>query len=141
MTDIQKRSRIFLDTSALLAGLNSPLGASGVIISLFKAGKIAVAVSPEVIREAERVVLRKFPRLEIPLTDFLASKPIITKPVTALELQRAYRIIHSEDTPILAGALKAKTRVLVTLDKRFERLTKGKVKLDVLSPGEVLRSF
>ncbi|OGD32045.1 hypothetical protein A3C91_03920 [Candidatus Azambacteria bacterium RIFCSPHIGHO2_02_FULL_52_12] len=93
MTDIQKRSRIFLDTSALLAGLNSPLGASGVIISLFKAGKIVVVVSPEVIREAERVVLRKFPRLEIPLTDFLASKPIITKPITALELQRAYRII------------------------------------------------
>ena len=141
MTDTQKRSKIFLDTSALLAGLNSPLGASGVIISLFKAGKIVVVISPEVIREAERVVLRKFPQLEIPLTDFLASKPIITKPVTTKELQKAYRIIHSEDTPILAGALKARVHALVTLDKKFERLTKGRVKLDILSPGEFLRSL
>lgn len=60
--------RVFLDTSALLSGLNSPQGASGVIISLFRLRKIEVAISPEVIVEAERVTKNKFPDLETPLT-------------------------------------------------------------------------
>ena len=36
------------------------------------------------------------------------------------EIKSAYNIINSEDTPILAGAIKAKVNFLITLDKKFQ---------------------
>lgn len=138
MKNIQKQFKVFLDTSVLLSGLNSPSGASGFIISLFKLKRITIIISPEVIIEAERVIKNKFPLLKISSLDFLASGPLLTKPVSKKELKSAYKIINSEDAPILAGAIKAKVNFLITLDKRFQKLAKNKTKLEILSPGEFL---
>ena len=142
MRNTQKSfNKIFLDTSALLSGLNSPFGASGFIISLFKLKKIIIAISPEVISEAEKVIKDKFPLLEIPFLDFLASQPIFTQKLTPKEIKFAYKIINSEDASILAGAIKAKVNFLVTLDKKFQELAKSKVKLKILSPGKFLEEY
>jgi len=54
MSATEKLLKVFLDTSALLSGLNSPLGASGLILSFFKLEKIQIVISPEVLEEAER---------------------------------------------------------------------------------------
>ena len=141
MKNTQKLFKVFLDTSALLSGLNSPFGASGFMISLFKLKKIIIVISPEVISEAERIIKDKFPLLKISFLDFLASQPRITQKLSPKEIKSAYKIINSEDTPILAGAIKAKVDFLVTLDKRFQNLAKNKVKLKILSPGEFLEKY
>jgi predicted nucleic acid-binding protein len=70
MKNIRKLPKVFLDTSALLSGLNSPLGASGIIISLFKLKRIIIIISPEVILEAKKVIKNKFPLLKIQFLDF-----------------------------------------------------------------------
>ncbi|HHD92277.1 MAG TPA: PIN domain-containing protein [Candidatus Portnoybacteria bacterium] len=141
MKNTQKLFKVFLDTSALLSGLNSPFGASGFMISLFKLKKIIIVISPEVISEAEKVIKDKFPLLKIPFLDFLANQPRITQKLSPKEIKSAYKIINSEDTPILAGAMKAKVDFLVTLDKKFQNLAKNKVKLKILSPGEFLEEY
>lgn len=141
MKSTQKSFRVFLDTSTLLSGLNSPLGASGFIISLFKLKKIVVVISPEVIFEAEKAIKDKFPLLKISLLDFLASQPVITQKLTQKEIISVYKIIDSEDAPILAGAIKAKVGSLITLDKKFRELARNKVKLKILSPGEFLEEY
>ncbi|MDP3948488.1 MAG: putative toxin-antitoxin system toxin component, PIN family [bacterium] len=141
MKNTPKLFKIFLDTSTLLSGLNSPLGASGFIISIFKLKKIIVFISPEVISEAEKVIKDKFQLLKIPFLDFLTSQPIITKKLTPNEIKSAYKIINSEDAPILAGAIKAKVDFLITLDKKFQELAKNKVKLKILSPGQFLEEY
>lgn len=141
MRNTQKSFRVFLDTSALLSGLNSPFGASGFIISLLKLKKIVVVISPEVVSETERVIKDAFPLLKIPLLDFLTSQPIITQKLTQKEITSAYKIINSEDTPILAGAIKAKVGFLITLDKKFQELAQSKVKLKILSPGKFLEEY
>ena len=133
--------RIFLDTSALLSGLNSPSGASGLIISLFKLKKIELILSPEVLREAERIIPTKFPLLRDSLIELLMHKPIITKKLTKKQLQSAYAIIDSEDAPILKGAMQEDVDVLVTLDKRFQKLAHSRVTLPILLPGEFIRAF
>ncbi|MDI6602739.1 MAG: putative toxin-antitoxin system toxin component, PIN family [Patescibacteria group bacterium] len=141
MKNIQKLSKIFFDTSALLSGLNSPSGASGIIISFFKLKKIILIISPEVILETERVIKNKFPLLEIPFFDFLTSRPIITQKVTLKEIKSARAIVNSEDTPILAGAIKSRADFLITLDKKFYIEVKNKTKIKILFPSEFLRKF
>ncbi|MEK7104379.1 MAG: putative toxin-antitoxin system toxin component, PIN family [Patescibacteria group bacterium] len=141
MKNTPKLFKIFLDTSVLLSGLNSPFGASGFIISIFKLNKIIVFISPEVIFEAEKVIKNKFPLLKIPFVDFLTSHPVITQKLTLNEIKSAYKIINSEDAPILAGAIKAKVDFLVTLDKKFQELAKNKVKLKILPPGQFLEKY
>jgi predicted nucleic acid-binding protein len=49
---------------------------------------------------------------------------MITKKLTAKEIKSAYRIINSEDAPILAGAIKGKVDFLITLDKKFLKIIK-----------------
>jgi len=141
MRNTRRSFRVFLDTSALLSGLNSPFGASGFIISLFKLKKIIIVISPEVISEAEKTIKDKFPLLKIPFLDFLASQSIITQKLTPKEIKSAYKIINSEDAPILAGAIKAKVDFLITLDKKFQEIAKNKVKLKILSPGKFLEEY
>jgi len=141
MKNTQKLFKVFLDTSVLLSGLNSPFGASGFIISLFKLKKIIIVISSEVISEAEKAIKNKFPLLKIPFLDFLTSRPIITQKLTPKEIKSVYKIINSEDAPILAGAIKAKVDFLITLDKKFQELAKNKVKLKILSPGKFLEEY
>ena len=141
MKNTPKSPKLFFDTSALLSGLNSPLGASGFIISLFKLKKVVIVISPEVILEAEKTIQEKFPLLRDALINFLLNKPVITKKLTPKELLLAYKLIRSEDTPILAGALKAKTDYLITLDKKFQRLAQNRTGFKILLPGEFLKIF
>ena len=141
MSATEKLLKVFLDTSALLSGLNSPLGASGLILSFFKLEKIQIVISPEVLEEAERALKNKFPLLRTAILDFLVSRPVITKKINSTELRRASSLLFTEDAPILAGALKGRVDVLVTLYKKFETMTKNRIKFEVLSPGEFLRKY
>ncbi len=53
-----QKLRVFVDTSALLAGLNSPNGAAGIILAACFSRDIVSVISPQVIEEAE--FLQKF---------------------------------------------------------------------------------
>ena len=141
MKNTRRLYRVFFDTSVLLSGLNSPQGASGVILSLFKLKKIVLAISQEVLIEAERVMRVKFPYIATPFLDFLSSKPLVSQKLSAKDIQKAYRLVPSEDAPIFAGALKSRADFLVTLDKNFEKLAQGKSKVKPMSPGVFLQLY
>jgi putative PIN family toxin of toxin-antitoxin system len=141
MKNTRKSLKVFLDTSVILSGLNSSTGASAAIISLFKLARIDLSISHEVVEEVERVIKEKFPLLRTGFLDFLLSRPKIISKITAKELKTALQILETEDTPILSGALKSKAEYLLTLDKRFQKAIFGKVKMEVLSPGEFLEWY
>lgn len=141
MNDIPNLSRVFLDTSALLSGLNSPFGASGVILSLFRLGRITLILSPEVVAEAHIAITKKFPLLQSGLLDVLSHGPVMLKLLTQQEIREARAILVSEDTPVLAGAMKARSEFLITLDKKFARAVRGKTNFAVMSPGEFLEWY
>lgn len=141
MKNTLKSPKVFLDTSVILSGLNSSTGASAAIMSLFKLGRIELVISYEVIEEVERGIGTKFPLLRMGFLDFLLSRPKIISKITAKELKAALQILGTEDTPILCGATKAKAEYLLTLDKRFQKAVSGKVKMEVLSPGEFLEQY
>lgn len=143
---MRRKYKILLDTSALLSGLNSSFGASGLIISLFQIRNIEIVISSHIIKEANTVIKKKFPLLKEKLINFLLYRPTIVKKITKMQLQQAFAIIQTEDTPILAAAIKSQADFLITLDKRFERLVKDKRKLishqlDMMSPGEFINHY
>ena len=73
--NMKKRLRVFVDTSALLAGLNSPSGAAGTILAACFSGHLIPVISKQIIEEAERNITLKFPLLHDAWNAFLAIPP------------------------------------------------------------------
>jgi predicted nucleic acid-binding protein len=107
--------RIFFDTSAYIAALISPKGAAGELIRLVEAGILQMVVCQEVIIEADRVVVLKFPelvqenrKLWKSLTPEIAPDP--TRSQAKLFLERLPRA----DALILCSAKQAQVSAFVT---------------------------
>jgi|SRR3989338_11281306 len=138
-----KKLRVFLDTSTILAGLNSPTGAAGVILAACFAKQIIPIISPQVVKEADRNIPVKFPNLATAWQSFLLIPPKITKEPTITEVQKAYQILPTSDAPILASAIATKPDALVTWNtKHFLRKEViDAVSFSILTPGDFLHKF
>ena len=140
---MQKKSRVFLDTSALLAGLNSPTGASGVILAACISRDIIPIISPQIIEEAERNIGSKFPALRDAWHSFLLIPPRVTMEPSLGEVKAAYELLPTNDAPILASAIGARPDALVTWNTRHflrSRVTDS-VDFPILTPGDFLKNF
>ena len=140
---MQKRLRVFLDTSALLAGFNSPTGAAGVIAAACFSGDIIAIISPQVIEEAERNVTSKFPMLADAWRSFLLIPPRVAKKPSLRQVRAAYELLPTSDAPILASAIEASPDALVTWNtKHFLRPSVvAAVNFPILIPGDFLEQF
>jgi len=138
-----KRLRVFVDTSALLAGLNSPHGAAGTILAACFSRDLISVISPQVIEEAERNVPLKFPLLADAWANFLLIPPEMTSEPTLREIKKAYQILPTDDAPILASALKAKPDALVTWNTKdfLRREVIDAAPFPILIPQQFLEQF
>jgi len=142
---MQKRLRVFVDTSALLAGLNSPSGAAGAMLAALLADKqsFEIVISKQVVEEAERNIRRKFPSLTDAWLSFVMNEPLIAPDATIAEIRKAFKVIGTDDAPIFASAVKANVDVLVTWNTRD--FMKEKVlqmsPFSILTPGDFLKQF
>ncbi|HUS70657.1 MAG TPA: PIN domain-containing protein [Anaerolineae bacterium] len=113
------RPRVFLDTSALLAGLASPRGASNKILALAEAGLLTLVVSEQVLVEAERNLEEKLPRGIPQCRRFLITCPLEKVPApSASDVAMAKEMIHAKDVSILVAAMNAQVDYLVTLNRK-----------------------
>ena len=140
---MSRKLKVFLDTSVILAGLNSPTGAAGVILAACFAKQIIPIISPQVVKEADRNIPVKFPNLATAWQSFLLIPPKITKEPTITEVQKAYQILPTSDAPILASAIATKPDALVTWNtKHFLRKEViDAVSFSILTPGDFLHKF
>lgn len=138
-----KRLKIFLDTSALIAGLNSPIGAAGLILGGFATGQFAVFISSQVKEEAERVIKKKFPLLQTAWLNFLFSCPEIVKNPNNNEIKKSYRIIQTNDAPILAAAIKTNIDFFISWNTKHFLKTKVKnsVNFIICTPQEFKQKY
>jgi predicted nucleic acid-binding protein len=113
------RPRVFLDTSALLAGLASSTGASNAILALAEAGLLALVVSEQVLVEAERNLQEKLPKAVPEYRRFLTACPLEKVPdPSPADVATAKEIIHPKDASILWAAKNAQVDYLVTLNRK-----------------------
>jgi predicted nucleic acid-binding protein len=136
------RSKIFLDSSALIAGAISAKGAARVLLQLAEAGELNIVINEQVIEETERSLAKKSPQN---LPDFRrlikVIRPLIVKEDPEDVANCLYMIADPTDAPILAAAIKAKVDFLVTHNRRHfldEPKVAGKSGLKIGTPGNAL---
>ena len=139
-----RRWKVFLDTSALIAGVVSTSGAAREVLRLGEARVIDLVVSRQVLTEGDRNIATKLPTV---LGDYRLllehlGLQIVEDP-SAQEVREAARIIHHKDAPILAAARQAGVDYLVTWNTRHFRTAPVRAfgPFAVMTPGEFLRAF
>jgi predicted nucleic acid-binding protein len=112
--------RVFLDTSALFAGVWSPAGGARAVLRLAELGAIELWVSPLVLEELERALQRKAPE-SLPwlamLLDRIDVQWVRSPAPEAVHASRRL-IQHPGDAQIVASAWSAEVDYFVTLDRK-----------------------
>jgi len=112
--------KVFLDSSAVIAGIISSTGAARVLLVMSETGQIEVFISEQVIVESERSLARKVPQA---LPDFRQAlkdaQPKIIKNPTPKEIEdNLYLIADPDDVPILLAAMQANVDYLATHNRK-----------------------
>lgn len=139
-----ERWRVFLDTNVLIAGLLSRSGASAAVLDLGEAEEILVVVSRQVLVEADRVFLAKFPHLIGRYRKFIKNlAPLLTDDPTPSLVQESKKVIEAEDAPILAAAKEGSVDYFVTLNTRHfnTAAVRNFLSLPIVTPSEFLAAF
>ena len=118
--NVMPEINLFLDSSALMAGIVSAEGASRVLLLLAESGQIAVTISEQVLAETERAIARKVP---LALSDLrqaiLASQARIVRDPSPEDVSAHPTLVsHPADIPIVLAAMQAKVDYLVTLNRK-----------------------
>jgi hypothetical protein len=114
------RPDLFLDSSALFAGVVSLDGAARVLLLLAEAGLVTVTISEQVVAETERAVARRVPQALTYYRVALRSTGLRIVRDPSPEEVEAHRdiISHRADVPIVVAAMRADVDYLVTLKRR-----------------------
>lgn len=112
--------QLFLDSSALVAGIISADGAARALLVLAEADGIALVVSEQVIAETERTLARKAPRALPIYREALRATGLrlVTTPTPEQVAAHVTLISHPADVPIVVAAMQADVDYLVTLNRR-----------------------
>lgn len=112
--------RIFLDTSALFAGIWSQSGGSRLILRLGEAGAVQIVLSQQVLNELDEVLRRKAPHLLPLLARLLDRAQVeIAPPGNDDQYQVCLALCaHPGDARILADAWQAGVETLVSLNQK-----------------------
>lgn len=111
---------LFLDSSALFAGIVSADGASRALLLLAEEGLVVVTISEQVVVETERAVARKVPQALLTYREALRSTGLrIVRDPSPEDVEAHGDIIaHRADVSIVVAAMQAGVDYLVTLDRR-----------------------
>ena len=109
---------VFLDASCLVAAVLSPTGGSFRLLQESSKKEIHLVINRYAFEEVSEVLARKYPHHLLRFEQILAWSQIkIQQDPSAKQVAQYLPIIDPEDAPILAGAMRAKARFLVTLDR------------------------
>ena len=134
---------IFLDSSALISGAISELGAAQILLDLGESRDIILVVSELVIWESERSMARKSPSNLDDLRSLIRSSNlrIIESPSPREVKANLYLITDPNDVLILLAALKAKVDYLAIHNRKHfldDPNVSERSGLRIGTPGDVL---
>lgn len=137
--------RLFLDACVLVTAANSPEGGSARLLNIAAEGKVRLSATRLVMHEAKvnindllgRPLWVWFCRIIGPLRLSLCDSP------TAAEKARWAKVTSPKDTHVLAGAIKAKADILISLDRRhiLNQSVQETFPIPIMSPGEFLQKY
>ncbi len=137
------KAKIFLDSSALIAGVISAAGAARVLLVMSEKGDIDLIISDYVITETERSLTRKVPHALEDYREALkdAHIKVVRNPSTEEIQANLHLIADKDDVPILLAAIAAKVDYLATHNRKHfldDPTVAEKVGFKIGTPGDVL---
>lgn len=134
---------LFLDSSALIAGIASPTGAARALLLLGETRKIQLSISEQVVAETERAVARKIPAVLSLVRQVILNSGVRIYPDPAYSDVQACLpwMDDPADVPILVAAMAAKVDYLVTLNHKHlleDASLAQKSGLRIGTPGDAL---
>ena len=138
-----KKVSIFLDSSALIAGVISENGAAHVLLQLGETEDVSLKISEFVFNETTRSIGRKSPEnLENIQKEIEKARIVILQDPSHEEIQaNLYLMEDPDDVPILLAAIKAKVDYLATHDRKHFLADPKVAKnagIKIGTPGDVL---
>jgi len=135
--------KLFLDSSALFAGIASPKGAARVLLLLGETGRVILIISEQVIAETERATARKIPGALREVRLAILKSGVMIHPDPPVEAIWEHRdwIKHAADVPILVAAVHAEVDYLVTLNRKHfidDSQVSVRTSLRIGTPGDAL---
>ena len=138
-------TRVFLDTSVLVAATLSSTGASREILRLAAADQLTIVLSDYVIKEIRNALQRKVPSSLVDFDEFFANTSHETANPTKQEVAAAAaEYTDVKDAPVVAAAINAGADYLASLDKKHlvgQPIVAGKSGLQIVLPGDLLHSL
>jgi len=137
------RFNIFLDSSALIAGIISRSGAAHVLLELGEQEEILLTISEMVVTESERSIAKKSPGNLNALREAMqaANLKIVQDPPVTEKAANLYLMSDPDDVPILLAAMKAKVDYLATHNRKHfldDPKVAEKSGLEIGTPGDAL---
>lgn len=137
--------RVVLDTSVLVAGLRSRLGASNLLLQMVAMGRCVPLVTTAVFLEYEDVLLRPEHRLatgmsEEEVSGFLAALASASEPV---EVHYRWRpqLPDPADELILEAAVNGRADAVVTHNVRDFQAASHAFEIRVMTPAQVVKEL
>ena len=116
---------VCVDADVLIAGLLSRMGASHVILVLGELGLLRLVLPQVAVAEVRRNLAVKLPEAAPLFEEFLRAVPLQIHRPTSHDRERARELADAKDVPILAAAIGAGARFLVTHNVRHFRSSQG----------------
>ena len=135
--------RIVLDTSVIVAGLRSRLGASNRLLELVAEERLVPLVTTALFLECEEVLKRPEQRLatgmsEKDITGFMAAFASAAEPVEVHFLWRP-QLADPDDEIVLEAAGNGRAKAIVTHNVRDFQPAAGEFGIEVVTPGMFLK--
>lgn len=140
----KQRPKVFLDTSALIAGIVSSKGAARAVLQLAEIGLIELIVSRQVIVEADRNIEEKLPEMLSEYREFIKLlEPVLVDDPRGKDVAKYLTVINPDDAPILASAVISGADFLITWDRKhfIGKNIRIHSNLKIVTPGEFLKHF
>lgn len=116
---------VCVDADVLIAGLLSRTGASHAILVLGELGLVRLVLPEAAVDEVRRNLAAKLPEAAPIFEEFLRAVPVQIHRPTSRDRGRATQLADVKDVPILAAAMGAGARLLVTHNIRHFRSGEG----------------
>lgn len=135
--------KVFLDSSAVIAGIISSTGAARVLLVMSENGQVETFVSEQVIAESEHSIARKVPHALPELRQTLkdAGLRVVRNPTQEEIKKNLYLIADPDDVPILLAAMKAHVDYLATHNRKHfldDPKVAEEAGIKIGTPGDVL---
>jgi predicted nucleic acid-binding protein len=132
---------LILDTSVLIAGLRSSLGASFVLLDLVGSGRFTIGLSAALVLEYEATCMRSLPALNVTADDVkqLLDYFCHVGKLAAIRFRVRPSVADPDDELVLEAAIASASEWIVTHNIRDMAAGASRYGIEVITPGEALR--